>query len=245
MVFFSLLEKFYAVTHGTDGMRLAPLHLGGRPLSPDMQGWVTLAIAIALALGCGAFVRFYLASPMGHALIGIKTRETRLEFMGVPPRLILLFAYVMAAAMAGCGGAVLAMATGQVTPQLAYWTTSGELVFIAVLGGTANVFGAFLGAFAYEAHPRLRRRARRRCLADDPRRHPASRHPVRARRPARSRPHAAASSKGEPLSLLLSAKGLAIAFGGVKAADGIDLDVFDGEFSRHHRSERGRQDHLH
>jgi len=52
--------------------------------------------------------------------------------------------------MAGCGGAVMALATSQVTPALAYWTSSGELVFIAVLGGTGSVFGPFLGAMAYE-----------------------------------------------------------------------------------------------
>ena len=52
--------------------------------------------------------------------------------------------------MAGCGGAVLAMATRHVTPALAYWTASGELVFIAILGGAGSVFGPFLGAVAYE-----------------------------------------------------------------------------------------------
>lgn len=150
MVFFSLLEKFYAVTHGTDGMRLAPTILAGQALSPNAQSWATLGIALVLALGFGTLVRIYLGSPMGQALAAIKTREARLEFMGVPARRVLLVAYVLAAFMAGCGGVVLALATRQVTPALAYWTASGELVFIAVLGGTGSVFGPFLGAAAYE-----------------------------------------------------------------------------------------------
>ena len=43
-------------------------------------------LALVLAIGFGLLVRAYLASPMGRALAGIKTRETRLEFMGVSAR---------------------------------------------------------------------------------------------------------------------------------------------------------------
>ncbi|WP_159995083.1 branched-chain amino acid ABC transporter permease [Roseomonas sp. 18066] len=150
MVFYSLLEKFYSITHGTDGMRLPPLRFAGIPLEGEFQGWVLLVLAVVLALGFGAVVRIYLASPMGQALAGIKTRETRLEFLGVPARRVLLAAYVLAALMAGCGGAVLAMTTRLVTPALAYWTASGELVFIAILGGAGSVFGPVIGAVAFE-----------------------------------------------------------------------------------------------
>ncbi|EFH11366.1 branched-chain amino acid ABC transporter permease [Teichococcus cervicalis] len=150
MVFYSVLEKFYSLTHGTDGIRLPPLRFAGQSLTPEAQGWVVLVLALVLSLGFGALVRVYLASPMGQALSGIKTREARLEFMGVSARRVLLSAYVLAALMAGCGGAVIAMTSRHVTPALAYWTASGELVFIAILGGAGSVFGPFLGAVAYE-----------------------------------------------------------------------------------------------
>ncbi len=52
--------------------------------------------------------------------------------------------------MAGCAGAIIAMTTRHVTPLLAYWTASGELVFIAILGGAGGVLGPFLGAATYE-----------------------------------------------------------------------------------------------
>lgn len=150
MVFYSVLEKFYAITHGTDGIRLPPVRYAGHTLSAEAQGWATLLLALALALGFGAFVRVWLASSLGQALAGIKTREARLEFMGVSARRVLLSAYVLSALMAGAGGAVLALTTRHVTPALAYWTASGELVFIAVLGGAGSPFGPFLGALAYE-----------------------------------------------------------------------------------------------
>lgn len=80
----------------------------------------------------------------------MKTRETRLEFMGIPARRVLLAAYVLSAVMAGCSGTLIATTMRHVTPALAYWTASGELVFIAILGGAGFVFGPFLGALGYE-----------------------------------------------------------------------------------------------
>ncbi|MEH3147904.1 MAG: branched-chain amino acid ABC transporter permease [Methylobacterium frigidaeris] len=150
MVFYSVLEKFYSLTHGTDGIRLPPVRFAGQALEGDAAQWAVLALALVLALVFGALVRVALASPLGEALAGIKTRETRLEFMGVSAKRVLLSAYVASAVMAGCGGAIIALTTRHVTPALAYWTTSGELVFIAILGGAGSVVGPFLGAAAYE-----------------------------------------------------------------------------------------------
>ncbi|MBY0296784.1 MAG: branched-chain amino acid ABC transporter permease [Methylobacterium sp.] len=150
MVFYSVLEKFYAITHGADGIRLGPVTFLGLPLAGETAEWTVLGLALVLVLGFGALLRVALASPWGEALAGIKTRETRLDFMGVSPKRVLLIAYVASAGMAGCGGALIALTTRHVTPALAYWTTSGELVFIAILGGAGSVLGPFLGAAAYE-----------------------------------------------------------------------------------------------
>ena len=59
--------------------------------------------------------------------------------------------YVAAGALGGLGGALAALAVGHVDPETAYWTTSGEFVFIAVLGGTGNVLAPFLAAGVFEA----------------------------------------------------------------------------------------------
>jgi branched-chain amino acid transport system permease protein len=150
MVLYSLLEKLYALTKGTDGIRVAGLSFAGTEPDRGTQEWIVFGIALGLAILFGLLVRFYLASPMGRALAGIKTRETRLEFMGVSARRVLLFAYVLSAVMGGVGGALIAMTTRHVTPQIAYWTSSGELVFIAILGGAGSALGPFLGATVFE-----------------------------------------------------------------------------------------------
>jgi branched-chain amino acid transport system permease protein len=150
MVFYSLLEKLYHYTKGSDGIRVEIMPIAGQTLDRVTYEWVIFGIALGLAFILGLLLRLYLASPMGEALAGIKTRETRLEFMGVSARGVLLAAYVMSAVVGGIGGALIAMTSRHVTPLLAYWTSSGELVFIAILGGAGGVLGPFLGAATYE-----------------------------------------------------------------------------------------------
>jgi branched-chain amino acid transport system permease protein len=150
MVFYSVLEKFYSITKGTDGIRVELPRFAGQALAREPYEWAMFATALVLAFAFAAFARAYLGSPMGQALAGIKTRETRLEFMGVPARRVLLAAYVLSALMGGVAGGLIAMTTRHVTPLLAYWTSSGELVFIAILGGAGGVLGPFLGAVTFE-----------------------------------------------------------------------------------------------
>ena len=52
--------------------------------------------------------------------------------------------------LAALGGALTAMTAGHVDPEMAFWTTSGEFVFIALLGGTAHVAAPLAGAFLFE-----------------------------------------------------------------------------------------------
>ena len=72
--------------------------------------------------------------------------------MGESVRRVIHLNYVISAALAGIGGALMAGAIGHVDPETtANWTTSGEFVFIAILGGTGSVFAPFFGAGIFEA----------------------------------------------------------------------------------------------
>lgn len=150
MVFYSLLDKLYTITRGSDGIRVEIMPVAGQALDIVSYEWTVFGIALGLAFLLALALRHYLTSPLGEALAGIKTRETRLEFMGVPARGVLLAAYVLSAFAGGLGGALIALTSRHVTPLLAYWTASGELVFIAILGGAGGVLGPFLGAATYE-----------------------------------------------------------------------------------------------
>jgi branched-chain amino acid transport system permease protein len=58
--------------------------------------------------------------------------------------------YVISAVLAGIGGALAAIAVGHIDPEMAYWTTSGEFVFVTILAGIGNVIAPFLGAAFFE-----------------------------------------------------------------------------------------------
>jgi branched-chain amino acid transport system permease protein len=71
-------------------------------------------------------------------------------YLGASPYRVVYVDYLIAGALAGLGGALAALAVGHVDPETAYWTTSGEFVFIAVLGGTGSVLAPFLSAAVLE-----------------------------------------------------------------------------------------------
>jgi branched-chain amino acid transport system permease protein len=60
-----------------------------------------------------------------------------------------LAAFVISAAFGAVGGAILGFRVGLADPELVYWTQSGQLVFMAVLGGFSNFFGPIVGALTF------------------------------------------------------------------------------------------------
>lgn len=150
MVLFAVLGKFFHLTGGTDGMRVARSTFLGMRLERDGFETALLVTVVLLALLFGWLAMRYLNSVAGQALSAIKTNETRLEFLGVSAYKVLLKGYVLSAALCGLSGAIFAITQGLVTPEMGYWVRSGEFVFIAILGGVGHPVGAFLGAAIFE-----------------------------------------------------------------------------------------------
>lgn len=150
MVLFSVLGKFGSLTGGTDGLRFDRPTFGFVHLERTGFETALLVLALALALGAGMLLQRYFASVSGQALAAIKTNETRLEYLGISAKRVFWGGYVFAAALCGVGGSLFALTQGLVTPEMGYWVRSGEIVFIAILGGSGHALGAFIGAFVFE-----------------------------------------------------------------------------------------------
>jgi len=151
MIFFSILEKFYHLTGGSDGLPVfRPSLLGLDMERAAFETWL-FYIALALCLLAGWATHRFLSSPIGNMLRTIKSNEVRLEYLGVSPRQTLFVGYLVSAVLCGVGGALPAVAQGIVTPEYAWWVRSGEFVFIAILGGAGSVSGALVGSLIYEA----------------------------------------------------------------------------------------------
>jgi ABC-type branched-subunit amino acid transport system permease subunit len=150
MVLYAVLGKFGAFTGGTDGLRFDRPGFGF--VAMEREGFETalLLLALALAVLAGMAVQRYFASVNGQALAAIKTNETRLEYLGISAKRVFWGGYVLSAALCGLGGSLFALTQGLVTPDMGYWVRSGEIVFIAILGGSGHAVGAFVGAFVFE-----------------------------------------------------------------------------------------------
>jgi ABC-type branched-subunit amino acid transport system permease subunit len=150
MVLWSLLEKMFHYTNGADGIRVARPGLLGFSFTPETFQYVILYVSLGIAIVAFYAVQRYLDSPLGHMLRAMKSNETRLEYLGMSARRVLLIGYVISALLGGIGGSLVAIIQQIATPEFGFWTKSGEFVFIAILGGGAHAFGAFAGAAMFE-----------------------------------------------------------------------------------------------
>ncbi|MGF1609426.1 MAG: branched-chain amino acid ABC transporter permease [Kiloniellales bacterium] len=149
MILYGLLVKAEALG-STDGFNVPQARFLGVQLTGWAHRYATFALTCVLAVGVAAVLHRYLKSTLGALGDAIRQNELRVEFLGASVRRALYAKYVIAAAISGLGGGLVAVTVGHVDPDLAYWTTSGEFVFIALLSGTGNVLAPFVGSFLLE-----------------------------------------------------------------------------------------------
>ena len=133
----------------TDGFNILASTLFGVRPSPDWVRYAVMATAATIALAAALLVHRYLKTPLGRLAPAIKDNEIRVEYMGASARRAVHVEYVIAAALAGIGGGLAATTVGHIDPDMAYWTTSGEFIFITILAGTTSVVAPFLGAMIF------------------------------------------------------------------------------------------------
>jgi branched-chain amino acid transport system permease protein len=104
---------------------------------------------LALLVAAGFIMWRIVHSPFGLHLRALRENPRKAEYLGVSVHRFRLYAFLISAFYCGIGGALLAIPTGLADPELAYWTHSGNMIFMMVLGGFANFFGPILGAFSF------------------------------------------------------------------------------------------------
>lgn len=149
MILYGLLVKSPALG-STDGFNAAARSVAGLALAGPVARYGLFALACLAAFAAAALLHRYLASHLGRLTPAVRDNELRVEYMGASVRNVVHLNLVFAAALAGAGGAIAGLAVGHVDPETAYWTTSGEFVFVAILSGTGSVAAPFLGAVLLE-----------------------------------------------------------------------------------------------
>jgi len=105
---------------------------------------------ICLFLLCAAIFLVWriVNSRFGMAIQGARSNDTRMRAIGFPTYRYKLVCFVIAGTLCGLAGALLANHTDFVSPAMMYWTRSGDLIIMVVLGGMGSTFGPLFGAVA-------------------------------------------------------------------------------------------------
>jgi branched-chain amino acid transport system permease protein len=88
-------------------------------------------------------------SRFGMVIQGARSNERRMRAIGFPTFRYKLLCFVVAGAMCGLAGALLANHTNFISPAMMHWTRSGDLIVIVVLGGMQAIFGPLIGALTF------------------------------------------------------------------------------------------------
>ncbi|HVZ54381.1 MAG TPA: branched-chain amino acid ABC transporter permease [Pseudolabrys sp.] len=105
-------------------------------------------ICLALLFGGIYLVWRIVNSRFGLVIQGARSNDTRMRAIGFPTYRYKLVCFVIAGTMCGLAGALIANNTDFVSPAMMYWTRSGDLIIMVVLGGMGTVIGPVFGAVA-------------------------------------------------------------------------------------------------
>ena len=88
-------------------------------------------------------------SRFGMVVQGLRSNERRMQAIGFPVNRYRLVCFVISGTICGLAGALLANNTDFVSPASMYWTRSGDLMVMVILGGMGSLFGPVLGTIAF------------------------------------------------------------------------------------------------
>jgi branched-chain amino acid transport system permease protein len=154
-VVYSLALKLYWVTGGSDGLRVPrpALLLGLLNFSGPrgFQQFITsyYYYVLAIFVVCVVLMWVVVHSPFGKALQAIRDNEVRARFLGLRVRRFRWISFVVSGTVTGLAGILWVPLNGLTTPEVLYWTFSGEIVFSALLGGFRNFTGPIVGGIVF------------------------------------------------------------------------------------------------
>lgn len=144
MLIHSMILSWASLTGGDQGLR------GGIPrpvfLGVDLTNHIHLYFVSCALLVIGLLLMRQIAqSPFGYTLRMIRDNATRASFIGIDVWRAKLTIFVLAALFASTGGIIMCLFVSGAYPEFAYWTISGEGIFINMLGGVTSFLGPMVG----------------------------------------------------------------------------------------------------
>lgn len=151
-MFFFIAYKWTALTGGDDGLPgipRPPLALGplSVPLDSSLKYYVFVAAVFLLLFYA---MKRIVESPLGLICQSIRENPARAAAVGYNVKLYKWIAFTIAGAFSGLAGVLYSMMFGIVPLEVISWVTSGDIVFMVLIGGIGNLYGPLLGAAAFK-----------------------------------------------------------------------------------------------
>lgn len=145
---YALADRWTAVTGGSNGLASIPrpqISVGpATVLFEDANAGYLLVLACFLLTY--AAMRGIVRSHFGHVLAGIRENEPRLRSIGYDTTRFKLLVFMLAGMFAGVAGTLYAGYNRFVSTNDVYWTSSGQVLIMVVIGGAGTLVGPVLGA---------------------------------------------------------------------------------------------------
>jgi branched-chain amino acid transport system permease protein len=136
-------NQWRSVTGGENGLQGIPRNLFGVDLSDSFYFYYAALPVILLGLWAAWRI---VHSPFGRVLVAIRENPSRARALGYGIDRYKIGVFVLSAFLAGLAGGLYAVGHGFASLQEVYWTTSGKVVVMTVLGGMGTLWGGLLGA---------------------------------------------------------------------------------------------------
>jgi branched-chain amino acid transport system permease protein len=149
MILFDFVHRSTGITGGDDGLQgieIAPV-LG--VLRFDMAGRTAYLYTLVVALLCVLGVRALIRSSYGLSLLGARENPRRMMMLGAPIERDVTMVFGLSAMLAGIAGGLLAQTSQFVSPEAMAFTRSADVLVMLVIGGTAVLYGGFVGATVF------------------------------------------------------------------------------------------------
>jgi branched-chain amino acid transport system permease protein len=158
MLFYMASSPLAFITDGENGFTgvetaelfgMIPLEEELPSLFGELLGTSLYAFVAVLTLFCIALAYRILQSPYGMVFRAIRENEQRAKFVGLNVWRYKLMSFILSGLFAGIAGSLFTIHGSYVPLSSLYWTESGEVVIMTVLGGTGSLFGPIIGAGLY------------------------------------------------------------------------------------------------
>lgn len=145
---FGLAVKWTPVTGGSDGLSGVPRpYIGLGDLTWRFGSNLYFYYLVALVFVVSWWLlRRIVGSPFGYTLRGIKENESRMRALGYNTWRFKMAAFIVAGMFAGLSGALFAHFNRHAAPESLYWTMSGQVLLMVIVGGSGTLTGPILGA---------------------------------------------------------------------------------------------------